>query len=786
MKEASMLIGRIGQEFLVNVTTAGNQYNPSAATLTDGRFVVTWYSTDGGDGSGTCIRYRIFSADGTPSSANDILLNTTAANDQYAPSVAALPGGVFVTAWESTDLAGSETDIRFRIISPPPMRNGFDLLVNTTTESFQQMPSIAALSDGGFVIVFTSVDPGVGNNIRARIYNADHTSAGNDFILSPISDDVKISPSIAGLSDGRFVVSWHSTDPGDGSEGCIRARIFNTGSTPAGNDFIVNTTGADEQRNGSITALAGGRFVITWDSFDTDGVGPPGDVRARVFNADGSPAGDDFLVNTTPMTENFNTYDASTVTLADGRFVIVWGSLDPGDGSAGCVRARLFSATGSPIGDDFIVNTVTLSGQDFPSVTALPDGRFVVTWKSFDTLVDNNIHAQIFDPTTFTGTAAAETWEGGSFGDQISGGGGSDTLKGGLGNDVIDGGAGIDNAVFNGARSAYTITDLANEVQVAGPDGTDTVTRIERLVFSDTSVSKGTSDFSGDFQGDLLWRHNDGTTFAWLMNNGQRATDIDLSKIPITFHVQDTGDFNGDGNADILWRHDDGTTLAWLMVDGQRNTDVDYHQIPNTFHVRGTGDFDGDGDGDLLWQHDDGTTLAWLMQDGQRVQDVSLGLVSSRWHVQGFGDFDGDRDSDILWRNDDGTTFIWLMKSGGTNYDGSNLGVIPTSFHVQATGDFDGDGDTDILWRHDDGTTLAWLMQSGHRVQDVSYGTIPNTFHVQGTADINGSGTSDIIWRHDDGTTLAWLMVNGQRSSDLSLGNIPTNWTIQTHHFDIV
>ena len=53
-----MPIGRIGQEFIVNTTATGDQFLPIVTALTGGRFVVTWYSTDPGDGSGSCIRRR--------------------------------------------------------------------------------------------------------------------------------------------------------------------------------------------------------------------------------------------------------------------------------------------------------------------------------------------------------------------------------------------------------------------------------------------------------------------------------------------------------------------------------------------------------------------------------------------------------------------------------------------------------------------------------------------------------------------------------------------------------
>jgi microcystin-dependent protein len=388
---------------------------------------------------------------------------------------------------------------------------------------------------------------------------------------------------------------------------------------------------------------------------------------------------------------------------------------------------------------------------------------------------------------TYVGTNAGATHYGGNGNDNISGLGGADTIIPHGGNDIVDGGAGVDSVVLSGLRSAYTIEPLSNGVRLTGPGGVDRLTGVERLVFDNIVVSKQASDFNGDFQSDLLWRHTDGTTYAWLMNNGQRAVDVGFGLISNRWHIQDTGDFDGDGNSDLLWRHDDGTTFAWLLQDGQRRVDVDLGPISTHWQVQGTGDFDGDGDSDIIWRHDDGTIFLWLMKSGGASFDgANLGVVPAQAHIQGVGDFDGDGDSDILWRNNDGTTSMWLMKNNGTGEDIVNLGAVPASWHIQGTGDFDGDGDSDILWRNDDGATLIWRMQGGQHVWIDDLGVISNRWQIQATGDVNGDGTSDIIWRHDDGTTYAWLMKADQRNADVNLGVISNAWTVQHHVFDTV
>ncbi|MDB5440487.1 MAG: protein of unknown function toxins and related Ca2+-binding protein, partial [Caulobacteraceae bacterium] len=78
-----------------------------------------------------------------------------------------------------------------------------------------------------------------------------------------------------------------------------------------------------------------------------------------------------------------------------------------------------------------------------------------------------------------------ENLVGSNFNDILTGDGDRNILTGGGGNDTLDGGGNIDAAVFSGAMSAYTITSNGGTVTVVGPDGTDTLTNIELLQFSD-------------------------------------------------------------------------------------------------------------------------------------------------------------------------------------------------------------------------------------------------------------------------------------------------------------
>ncbi|NYZ22440.1 M10 family metallopeptidase C-terminal domain-containing protein, partial [Azospirillum oleiclasticum] len=91
--------------------------------------------------------------------------------------------------------------------------------------------------------------------------------------------------------------------------------------------------------------------------------------------------------------------------------------------------------------------------------------------------------------------ATIENAIGGSGNDTIFGNAVDNILTGGAGNDVIDGGAGNDTAVFSGQLSQYRIWRDGAQIKVvdrsAGVDGSDILTGIESLSFSDTTILAG-------------------------------------------------------------------------------------------------------------------------------------------------------------------------------------------------------------------------------------------------------------------------------------------------------
>ena len=95
---------RSGGEILLNTNTLGAQSSPVMAALDDGGFVATW--NDGtGDGDSGGIKAQLFDAAGGKL-GGEIAVNSITAGLQFNPSIATLADGRFVIVWEASSARG--------------------------------------------------------------------------------------------------------------------------------------------------------------------------------------------------------------------------------------------------------------------------------------------------------------------------------------------------------------------------------------------------------------------------------------------------------------------------------------------------------------------------------------------------------------------------------------------------------------------------------------------------------------------------------------------------------
>ena len=689
-----------------------------------------------------------------PNLGQDFIVNSTPANFQAHPAIAALSDGHFVATWMSEDSGdGSGRLIRARVFDSNGIATANDFIVNSTTANDQIFPAITTLPGGNFIVTWYSVDGGDGSGscIRARLFNSSGTAIGSDFIVESTTAGDQVIPAITILADGNVAITWTSKDFAVGSDHEIRARLFNASGSPLGNDFIVNSTTADLQSHPAITALANGHFVVTWGSGD-GADGSSGCIRARLFDANGSAVANDFVANSTSASSQF---DPKATALTDGHFVVTWTSADGGDGQGYCVRARLFDASGNAIGSDFIVNSTTAGNQNSPTIVALPAGQFAVTW--FSDVGDGSggcVTVRLFNPdgTPVGSDLVVNSTTGG---DQIQ-----PVITKLVDDDVAIAWTSLVGGISSPQEVRAAIVNLtAPEVPphwagsiVVGPHPVGW-------------LPVATGDYNNDGTNDVLWyNQTNNNVEIWKILNGTWAGSVDIGAHPPGWRAAGSGDFNANGTDDVLWYNPtSGNAEIWKVVNGQWAGSVNLGQHPLGWEPGGVGDFNNDGTDDVLWFNaSSGNAEIWKISDGGWAGSVDVGPHPPGWSPAGTGDFNDDGTSDILWFNQTtGAAEIWKMSNGG--WAGSELlGSHPAGWQPAGTGDFNHDGTSDIVWFEPaTGRIDLWLIADGNWAASVDLGAHPGSWVPAGVGDFNHDGISDLLWRETTTNQIeTWLLSN--------------------------
>ncbi len=384
-----------GDQFQVNTYTTSGQSGAAVAASADGSFVVVWTSdgSAGSDDHQSSIQGRRYDA-GEPA-GGQFQVNTTTAYTQTRPAVASLADGGFAVVWMSNRSSGTDPDhsIQARRYGAGGMPFSDDFQVNTTTEGEQSVPSLAALANGGFVVLWrhSQYPDAIGYNILGQRYDAGGAPSGVEFRLNFDVPEEQAAPSVAGLADGGFVAVWTHVDA---TGSFVRGRRYNAGGAPVAGEFTIVEDFYPFYP--AVTALADGGFLVIWEDtgFYIDG---------RRYLADGTPAGE--VIRFTP--ERSATFANPTAApRPGGGFVIAWHGRGPEPGVNGTsIRAQLFAADGTPEGAELWINSYTAERQERPSVATAAGGDIVVAWESLgSTGTDNfyrSIQARRFAPPCF-------------------------------------------------------------------------------------------------------------------------------------------------------------------------------------------------------------------------------------------------------------------------------------------------------------------------------------------------------------------------------------------------
>lgn len=279
--------------------TTGNEANelksdskkPNVVTLADGKMVFVWqapvdaYPKDSGaidyDRS---VMFRIYDTDLTTSmddrkaNTNDIHFNNVsglyedAVYEQSEPSVAALTDGGFIIVWQSMQSDNSYWGIYAQRFDSIGNKVGSQFLVNTKTADSQKIPSVVGLSDGGFVISWEAEHQ---DGVQQGLFQ--EGSSGTEIVMQRYdASGNKLGHSFAGTAAAdNLVLSGTDSIELDGAAG------NDTLSTSAGNDTIRGGLGDD-----SMSSNDGNDIIIGGAGKDTISAGKGNDTINGGADAD--------------------------------------------------------------------------------------------------------------------------------------------------------------------------------------------------------------------------------------------------------------------------------------------------------------------------------------------------------------------------------------------------------------------------------------------------------------------------------------------------------------------
>ncbi len=334
----------IGEEFPINVITAGNQKAPAVAMNDAGDFVVVWHGPGVSDED---IFARRFNAEAGPL-GDELHVSGFTDSRQLHPSVAISRAGAFVVVWESERLGAEPYAkvIAAQRYDASGEAAGEEFVVSLILDG--RYPDVASDGAGNFIVVW--MQQRSSNKIMGRIYNAEGTAGTDPFEVSNRSFSSVTRPSVAADISGHFVVAWDAS-PKSAAMDDIYARCYKFDGTAKTEPFIVNTTADGAQQHPQVAMNDRRQFLVVWNS-EIDPEQNDRDIFGQRFDSLGNAVGQEFRANTyLPGDQRYAAADLRE----DAGFVVVWQSYER-DGSLYGIFADVWpkSKCADLTGDGFV------------------------------------------------------------------------------------------------------------------------------------------------------------------------------------------------------------------------------------------------------------------------------------------------------------------------------------------------------------------------------------------------------------------------------------------------
>jgi hypothetical protein len=238
-----------------------------------------------------------------------------------------------------------------------------EVLVNTSDPDYMVSDDVALGDDGEFVVVWNEYQ--FNGEVLGRRYDRLSTPLDGPFPVNADTTIDQVEASVAKDAEGRFVAVW-----GEDAMATIRGRRFEADGTPLGESFQVNTNTTHNNFSPHVASDPSGNFVVAWTSTSVTGT----EALARRFDSNGAPLGDEFQVNVF----SDGPHPVGGAAMSAAGFVVSWAG--EGEGTTNGIFARLFDPAGTPLTDDLPVASALETYLPPPDVAMNANGDFVVVW----------------------------------------------------------------------------------------------------------------------------------------------------------------------------------------------------------------------------------------------------------------------------------------------------------------------------------------------------------------------------------------------------------------------
>lgn len=426
-------------------STVGDQSAPSVAGLADGGFLVTWNSVVVGDTNATGGYFRVYNHDATP---RDGAVRLAGNLQETTAGLTDGRGLVVVAASQQLQFVNANGTLG----DPGPTLNNFRTSVT----------DLQAGSSGDFLYAQQSRAGSIGpTSVAATVGSTDGSKLAlpvRPGLPPSFSDQTSDSDGHLVQTGLGYAFAWLRSEPQTGGQSGLYLETYDRTGAPILAGVAVDTVGTNSEVE--LATLTSGRFVMVY-THDEPGLSG---VVARIFNADGTPATDKFLVLAAGGGS-----DPVVTALPGDLFAVGWTS-GTSSGTA------TFDGSGNRIVAEAPVAGPGVITADL-DVASIGGGRLVRIWQDNTADADGtDVSASVVELVRTTvgdgqadylggdvltdviyGLAGADWLVGVGGNDQLYGGDDNDQLIGGAGADLLDGGNGVDFVRYDGASAGVAV-----------------------------------------------------------------------------------------------------------------------------------------------------------------------------------------------------------------------------------------------------------------------------------------------------------------------------------------